>query len=30
VALVAERHLLEEDIEVSVSQAAKFWDWFTK
>jgi hypothetical protein len=30
VALVAERHLLEEDIEASVSQATKFWDWFTK
>ena len=27
-ALVADRYLLEEDIEVSVAQAAKFWDWF--
>jgi hypothetical protein len=27
-ALVAERYLIEEDIEVSVSQASKFWDWF--
>ena len=28
-ALVAERYLIEEDIEVSVSQASKFWDWFS-
>ena len=27
-ALAAERYLIEEDIEVSVSQASKFWDWF--
>ncbi len=27
-ALVAERYLIEEDIEVSVAQASKFWDWF--
>jgi hypothetical protein len=30
VALVAERHLLEEDIEASVAQASKFWDWFAE
>ncbi|MCH7594703.1 MAG: hypothetical protein IIB27_09335 [Chloroflexi bacterium] len=27
-ALVAERYLLEEDIEVSVAQATRYWDWF--
>jgi hypothetical protein len=27
-ALAAERYLLDEDIEVSVAQASKYWDWF--
>ena len=27
-ALVKERYLLEEDVEVSVSLAARLWDWF--
>ncbi len=27
--LVSKRHLLEEDIEVCLAQAAKFWDYFT-
>jgi hypothetical protein len=26
--LVSERYLLEEDIDVSVAQASKYWDWF--
>jgi hypothetical protein len=29
VTLVKERYLLEEDIEVSIAEASKFWDWFT-
>ena len=27
-ALVAERHLLEQDVETCLAQAVKFWDWF--
>ena len=28
-ALATEQYLLEEDIDVSVAQASKFWDWLT-
>ena len=28
-ALAAERYLMEEDIDVSVAQASKFWAWLT-
>ena len=27
VALVAERYLLDEDVDISVQQASKYWDW---
>ena len=28
-ALAAERDLLEEDVDISVAQASKYWDWLT-
>ncbi len=28
-ALAAERYLLEEDVDISVAQASKYWDWLT-
>jgi hypothetical protein len=29
-ALVAERYLLDEDIDVSLAQASRYWDWLTR